>query len=166
MCTSGPQRCLSPANDGFVRRSKDNRWLYHRSRSSAAITNASIATCQATVSSSDLGNFKIYRLASSKVSSVLPSGKSMGRSSRSSQDTTSPRFENTRRRVTPRKAELIPPSCSRGSPIPDQSFPMMMLVGGTNVLSTLRLNAPIIPIRANIIGPPSAPTRIRNSMAA
>ena len=52
------------------------------SRFSAAISNASIATCHAVVSCSDLGSVKIYCLASSSVRSVLPSGKTTGRSKR------------------------------------------------------------------------------------
>src|SRR6266403_4793382 len=55
---------------------------------SAASSNASIATCHAVVSCSDLGRVKICRLASSSVRSVLPSGKTTGRSRRLSQDTT------------------------------------------------------------------------------
>jgi hypothetical protein len=61
---------------------------YGRPRFSAAISNASIATCHAVVSCSDLGSVKIYRLASSSVRSALPSGKTTGRSKRLSQDTT------------------------------------------------------------------------------
>src|SRR6266850_740078 len=47
-----------------------------------------IATSHAVVSCSDLGSVKICRLASSSVRSVLPSGKTTGRSRRLSQDTT------------------------------------------------------------------------------
>ena len=55
---------------------------------SAASSNASIATCHGVLSCSDLGRVKIYCLASSSVRSVLPSGKTTGRSRRLSQDTT------------------------------------------------------------------------------
>jgi PAS domain S-box-containing protein len=63
------------------------RRLHHGSRFSAAISNASIATSHAVVPCSDLGSVKICRLASSSVRSVLPSGKTTGRSRRLSQDT-------------------------------------------------------------------------------
>jgi hypothetical protein len=49
-------------------------------RFSAATSNASIATCHAVVSCSDLGRVIIYCLASSSVRSVLPSGKTIGQS--------------------------------------------------------------------------------------
>ncbi len=64
------------------------RRLHHGSRFSAAISKASIATSHAVVSCTDLGSVKICRLASSSVRSVLPSGKTTGRSRRLSQDTT------------------------------------------------------------------------------
>ena len=73
------------------------RRLHHGSRFSAAISKASIATSHAVVSCTDLGSVKICRLASSSVRSVLPSGKTTGRSRRLSQDTT--RLSNKNRRI-------------------------------------------------------------------
>jgi hypothetical protein len=80
---TAPNRHLSVVNMRQYRRR-----LHHGSRFSAAISNASIATSHAVVSCSDLGSVKICRLASSSVRSVLPSGKTTGRSRRLSQDTT------------------------------------------------------------------------------
>lgn len=91
------------------------RRLRHRLRFPAAISNASIATCQAMVSSSDWGNFKICRRASSRVSSVLPSGKTIGRSSRSFQGTKPPRVEHPRNKT--RGGALVPDSVLRGAPL-------------------------------------------------
>jgi hypothetical protein len=78
---------------------------------SAAISNASIATCHAVLSCSDLGRAKICRLASSSVRSLLPSGKTTGRSRRLSQDTTQlpeNALPTTHRRVPLHNASYIP----------------------------------------------------------
>ncbi len=98
-----------------------------------AISNASTASSHAVVSCSDLGSVKICRLASSSVRSVLPSGKTTGRSRRLSQDTTQLRNrtldsrkrggDSFRRRAVAGPRGPIDPSPASGVPNDGPSCP-------------------------------------------
>ena len=126
-------RTFADLNLSVVNMRQYRRRLHHGSRFSAAISSASIATSHAVVSRSDLGSVKICRLASSSVRSVLPSGKTTGRSRRLSQDTTQLRNrtldsrkrggDSFRRRAVAGSRGPIDPSPASGVPNDGPSCP-------------------------------------------